>query len=44
MEELAAVGAAFGELMLTVLPWFTLGTLTAAVMETFVPRAWARGF
>lgn len=42
MEELAAVGAAFGELMLTVLPWFALGTLTAAAMETFVPRAWAQ--
>jgi uncharacterized membrane protein YraQ (UPF0718 family) len=42
MEELAAVGAAFAELMLTVLPWFALGTLTAAAMETFVPTAWAQ--
>jgi uncharacterized protein len=42
VEELAAVGAAFGELMLTVLPWFALGTLTAAAMETFVPTAWAQ--
>jgi uncharacterized membrane protein YraQ (UPF0718 family) len=42
MEELAAVRAAFGELMLTVLPWFALGTATAAAMETFVPTAWAQ--
>lgn len=42
MEELAAVGAAFAELMLAVLPWFALGTLTAAAMETFVPAAWAQ--
>jgi uncharacterized protein len=42
VEELAAVGAAFAELMLTVLPWFALGTLTAAAMETFVPTAWAQ--
>lgn len=42
MEELAAVGAAFGKLMLTVLPWFAVGTLIAAAMETFVPTAWAQ--
>lgn len=42
MEELAAVVATFADLILTVLPWFALGTLTAAAMETFVPTAWAQ--
>jgi uncharacterized membrane protein YraQ (UPF0718 family) len=42
MEELGAVGSAFAELMLIVLPWFALGTITAAAMETFVPAAWAQ--
>ena len=41
MEPLLAVGEAFGELMLMVLPWFAVGTLTAALIETFVPVAWA---
>jgi uncharacterized membrane protein YraQ (UPF0718 family) len=42
MEELGAVGSASAKLMLTVLPWFALGTVTAAAMETFVPTAWAQ--
>jgi uncharacterized membrane protein YraQ (UPF0718 family) len=42
MEELGAVGAEFAELMLTVLPWFALGTVTAAAMDTFVPTVWAQ--
>ena len=42
MEQLAAVVATFADLMLTVLPWFALGTLTAAAMETFVPTALAQ--
>lgn len=42
MDALLAVGEAFGELMLTVLPWFAVGTLTAALIETFVPVAWAQ--
>jgi uncharacterized protein len=42
MDALAAVGEAFAELMLTVLPWFAAGTLTAAIVETFVPVGWAQ--
>jgi uncharacterized membrane protein YraQ (UPF0718 family) len=41
MDPLLAVTEEFGELMLTVLPWFAVGTLTAALIETFVPVAWA---
>jgi uncharacterized membrane protein YraQ (UPF0718 family) len=41
MDSLLAVTEEFGELMLTVLPWFAVGTLTAALVETFVPAAWA---
>jgi uncharacterized membrane protein YraQ (UPF0718 family) len=42
MHTLAAVGEAFADLMITVLPWFAVGTLTAAAIETFVPAAWAQ--
>jgi uncharacterized protein len=42
MDALAAVAEAFAELMVTVLPWFAAGTLTAAVVETFVPTGWAQ--
>ena len=42
MDSLLAVAEEFGELMLTVLPWFAVGTLTAALLETFVPTAWAQ--
>jgi uncharacterized protein len=42
MDALVAVGEAFAELMWTVLPWFAAGTLTAAIVETFVPGDWAR--
>jgi uncharacterized protein len=42
MDALLAVGEAFAELMWTVLPWFAVGTLTAALVETFVPVAWAQ--
>jgi uncharacterized membrane protein YraQ (UPF0718 family) len=31
----------FVELTLQVLPWFAVGTLTAAVAQAFVPRQWA---
>jgi uncharacterized protein len=41
MDSLLAVTEEFGELMLTVLPWFAAGTLTAALIETFVPVTWA---
>lgn len=41
MDSLLAVTEEFGELMRTVLPWFAVGTLTAALIETFVPVAWA---
>ena len=41
MDSLLAVAHEFGELMLTVLPWFAVGSLTAALIETFVPAAWA---
>jgi uncharacterized membrane protein YraQ (UPF0718 family) len=33
----------FADLTLQVLPWFALGTLTAALMQTFVPPRWAAG-
>jgi uncharacterized membrane protein YraQ (UPF0718 family) len=42
MDALLAVTEEFGALMLTVLPWFAVGTLTAALIETFVPGAWAQ--
>jgi uncharacterized membrane protein YraQ (UPF0718 family) len=42
MDALIAVTEEFGALMLTVLPWFAVGTLTAALIETFVPAAWAQ--
>jgi uncharacterized membrane protein YraQ (UPF0718 family) len=42
MDALLAVGDAFAELMLAVLPWFAAGTLTAAIVETFAPVAWAQ--
>jgi uncharacterized membrane protein YraQ (UPF0718 family) len=42
MHELTAVAEAFAELMLTVLPWFVAGVLTAAAIEAFVPVAWAQ--
>jgi uncharacterized membrane protein YraQ (UPF0718 family) len=42
MDSLLAVAEQFVELMLTVLPWFAAGTLTAALLETFVPVAWAQ--
>ena len=42
MHAVTAVAESFWDLMLTVLPWFAVGTLTAAVVETFVPPAWAR--
>jgi uncharacterized membrane protein YraQ (UPF0718 family) len=42
MDALLAVGRAFAELMLTVLPWFAAGTLAAALVETFVPVGWAQ--
>lgn len=31
----------FANLSLQVLPWFALGTLTAAAVQTFVPQRWA---
>lgn len=42
MDSLLAVGDAFVALMLTVLPWFAAGTLTAAIVETLVPVGWAQ--
>jgi uncharacterized protein len=42
MDALLAVGDAFVALMLSVLPWFAAGTLTAAIVETFVPAGWAQ--
>lgn len=42
MDPLIAVAETFGELMLTVLPWFAAGILTAAIIETFVPVGWAQ--
>lgn len=42
MHALAEVAEAFTHLMITVLPWFALGTLTAVMMETFVPVSWAQ--
>jgi uncharacterized protein len=42
MDSLLAVADAFAELMLTVLPWFAVGALTATLIETFVPVTWAQ--
>jgi uncharacterized membrane protein YraQ (UPF0718 family) len=42
VNVLADVASALADLMITVLPWFALGTLTAAAIETFVPVAWAQ--
>jgi uncharacterized membrane protein YraQ (UPF0718 family) len=42
VDALLAVGDAFVSLMLSVLPWFAAGTLTAALVETFVPAGWAQ--
>jgi len=42
MDALVGVGDAFAKLMLSVLPWFAAGTLTAAIVETFVPVGWAQ--
>ena len=42
MHPLVAVAKEFADLMLTVLPWFALGTLTAAAVEAFVPAGWAQ--
>jgi hypothetical protein len=37
MEALSETAEAFVSLVLQVLPWFALGTLTASLMEPFVP-------
>jgi uncharacterized protein len=42
VNALADVGNAFADLMITVLPWFAVGTLTAAVIETLVPVSWTQ--
>jgi uncharacterized protein len=42
MDPLIAVGETFAELMVTVLPWFAAGILTAAIVETVVPVGWAQ--
>jgi uncharacterized membrane protein YraQ (UPF0718 family) len=34
---------AFVNLTVQVLPWFAIGVLTAALMQTFVPASWATG-
>lgn len=42
MNAFTAVAEAFAGLMVTVLPWFAVGTLTAAAVETFVPASWGQ--
>jgi uncharacterized membrane protein YraQ (UPF0718 family) len=42
MDAFVSIGDAFVELMVTVLPWFAAGTLTAAIVETLVPVSWAQ--
>lgn len=41
MEPLSETAEAFASLLLQVMPWFALGTASAALMETFVPAKWA---
>jgi uncharacterized membrane protein YraQ (UPF0718 family) len=41
MDALGDTASAFAELTLQVLPWFAVGTLTGALMQTFVPPRWA---
>lgn len=43
MALVGETASAFLDLTLQVLPWFAVGTLTAALMQTFVPPRWAAG-
>jgi uncharacterized membrane protein YraQ (UPF0718 family) len=41
VHALTQVLARFGSLSLSVAPWFALGVVAAAVVQTFVPQRWA---
>lgn len=41
MGLLADIAKSFADLTVQVLPWFALGTLTAGLVQTFVPAGWA---
>jgi uncharacterized membrane protein YraQ (UPF0718 family) len=43
MDLVGETASSFAHLTLQVLPWFAVGTLTAAIMRTFVPPRWAAG-
>ncbi len=43
MGLVGETAGSFADLTLQVLPWFAVGTLTAALMQTFVPARWAAG-
>jgi uncharacterized protein len=43
MGLLGETASSFAHLTLLVLPWFAVGTLTAALMQAFVPSRWAAG-
>jgi uncharacterized membrane protein YraQ (UPF0718 family) len=40
---LGETASSFADLTLQVLPWFAVGTLTAVLIQTFVPPRWAAG-